>query len=365
MRATFTVEPMRRAFKLAAQAAPSRSPKPILQNVKLCAKQDGSILIGTDMETAITVGVDGLNVEELGDVLLPKDRFDKILEAATDECMSIASDGQHVTVKGSRTNHTLLTAAAEEYPVPAAFDAANSVEIPSGSLRAIAARTKYAADTESNRFALGGVKIEMGPAGLTAVATDGRRLCCQTFPLATPEVADRVTIVPMRTMQILERTLSDDGGPVHLSVRDNDIMVQCGSVVIYSRLLEGRFPDWRKILSDDVADFTAPVASLLSVIRNAMISASDEVRSVGLKLTSGTLTVSGSEKESGESVAEMPIEYAGVVRETFLKSSFLVDALSCLDPDTIVSVSLGDGETAAQITTEDGYRAVIMPLSRE
>ena len=165
---------------------------------------------------------------------------------ARDETLRIESDNAGTTVRGERSQFKLPAENPARFPAIAEFAETSYYELSGRLLRELIRRTVFATDNESSRYALGGVKLEWEEDKLTAVGTDGRRLAKMEGPAQAvgdpPPIGD-ITIVPTRAMQLLERALAEDGSEVQLAVRENDVLVQNPRATIYSRLLEGRFPD--------------------------------------------------------------------------------------------------------------------------
>ena len=138
--------------------------------------------MGTDLEVGIRVDVPGFEVEAPGSVVLPRDRFGKILTESSDEKLDLESDGRKVLVRGQRSEFQLPSENPDEFPSVLAFEEQKYHEMPARFFREVIRRTVYATDNESSRYALGGVLVELSANGLTAVATDGRRLARQEGP---------------------------------------------------------------------------------------------------------------------------------------------------------------------------------------
>jgi len=110
------------AFQTAASVAPSRSPKPILQNIKLEATEENTILMATDLEVGIRISVAGVTVEEPGSTILPVQRFGGILRESPDETLTIEADQQGTQVHGERSEFKLPGENPAEFPAVATFD---------------------------------------------------------------------------------------------------------------------------------------------------------------------------------------------------------------------------------------------------
>jgi DNA polymerase III subunit beta len=370
MKATCERDKLLHAFQMAASVAPARSPKPILQNVKLEVTAEKAILMGTDLEVGVRVEVPGITVEAPGSVVLPRDRFGKILTESSDETLSLESDGGKVIVRGQRSQFQLPSENPDEFPSVLAFEEQKYHEMPARFFREVVRRTVYATDNESSRYALGGVLIELASNSLTAVATDGRRLARQEGPATSVGghlSGDTMTIIPTKTMQLLDRALGDNEENIHLAARDNDILVRSGRATIYSRLVEGRYPKWRDVFPrrEGMIKIEMTVGPFYAAVRQAMIVTSEERRGVDFTFGGGKIVLAGHGAELGESQVELPIAYDGADVGITLDPRYLSDFLKVLGPEKTFTVELRNAESAAVCTTDDGYAYVIMPLARE
>ncbi len=370
MKLTCDREKLLHAFQMAASVAPSRSPKPILQNIKLEVASDSAMLIGTDLEVGIRVGISGLTVEAPGDVILPVARFGAILREMTDEKLELESDGQKTVVRGQQAEFQLPSANPDEFPTVSSFEEGHYYEMPARFFREIVRRTVFATENESSRYALGGVLLELSETGIIAVGTDGRRLAKQEGPAESvgERPAEGLTpIVPARAMQLIEKALIDNEENIQLAARDNDILVRSGQTTIYSRLVEGHFPKWRDVFPprDDVTKIELTVGPFHAAVRQAAIVTSSDRRGVEFRFGGGKLTLSGHGGEDGEAHVEMPIAYDGPDIAIMLDPRYVADFLRVLDPEKTFTMELRNGESAAVGITDDGYGYVIMPLARD
>ncbi len=370
MKVTCDREALLTAFPTAAAVVPSRSPKPILQNIKLEVSDEGAILLATDLEIGIRIQVPGIQVEAPGSAILPLARFGSILRESSDDTLRIEADGQSTLVRGERSEFKLPAENPQEFPNVADFNEAAFHELPARSFREMIRRTIFATDNESSRYALGGVLLEMEADKIIAVGTDGRRLAKMEIPARSEGghgSGDSMTIVPTKAMHLMERALTDGDAEIQLAARTNEILVRGPRATIYSRLVEGRFPKWRDVFPQRTGstkvDFT--VGPLYSAVRQAAIITSDESRGVDFQFESGMLTLSGRVAEMGQSRVELPIAYDGPAISIMLDPRYVSDFLKVLDPEKVVTLELKDAESAAVCLTDDGYGYVIMPLARD
>ena len=361
------------AFQIVASVAPSRSPKVVLQNVKLEVEKDSVVLSATDMEVGIRYTVGGVEVDTPGSTLLPVSRFSSILKEAPDDKLEIEVTPQGIRVHGQRSNFLLPAANPDEFPDVVSFNDEAYHEVPAGFLKEIIHRTIFATDNESSRYALSGVLFELNDEDLIAVGTDGRRLAKMQGPsqsIGGHKTGESTTIVPSRALQLIDRALralSDQEAQVKFSTHSNDILVQCSNVTIYSRLVEGRFPKWREVFPkrDENMRIELPVGLFYSAVRQAAIVTSDESRGVDFTFGEGNAVLAGETAEIGQSRIELPIEYNGKPITVMLDPKYMSDFLKVLDADKTFSLEIKDSKSAAVCTTDDGYGYVIMPMARD
>ena len=368
-------EPLLAAIQSVSAVVPSRSTKPVLTNVKFEASTsaDGAhraVLLASDLEVGIRVEVGGVEVAAAGAVLLPSSRLSAIVrESPAGTEFEIHSDGTATVVKSARSQFRLPAEDPLEFPSVATFPDEPCFELSTPLAHEIVRRTVFATDNESSRYALGGVLVELADGRLIAVGTDGRRLAKMEGPVASfggsPSPAQ--PIVPARAMQLIERCLGSQEQPVHVFVRQSEILVRTSGTTISARLVEGRFPRWRDVFPDrpDATRVSVTAGPLLAAVRQAAITTSEQSKGVDFSFEPGVLVLSGRSSESGESRVEMPIDYTGQTVRIKIDPRFASDFLRVLDPGTNVSIELTDGQSAAVCRTEDGYGYVIMPLAAD
>jgi DNA polymerase-3 subunit beta len=350
--------------------APARSPKAILQNIKLLVTEKQAIIMATDSEVGIRIEVPGIEVTTPGEVILPVARFGLILRESTDEKLQLESDGVATLVRGQRSEFRLSAENPDEFPEVPGFDAEKYHEVPARLMKELVRRTLFATDTESSRYALGGVLIEFHDDSIIAVGTDGRRLAKMQGPahsVAGHLSGESTTIVPSRAMHLIERALSDADAEIQLSAKPNELILQTPRAIIHTRLVEGRFPKWEDVVVERpggvVIEIT--VGPLFAAVRQAAIVTSDESRGIDFTFGAGSLVLSVATAEIGQSRIELPIAYDGDEIKIALDHRFVSDFLKVIDAEKSVSLHVKDNENPADFRTDDGYQYVVMPLSKE
>jgi DNA polymerase-3 subunit beta len=369
MRALCNREGLLAAFGMVSSVVPARSPKPILQNVKLVAEPDQSTLLATDLEVGIRYRVLGVKVDRPGAAILPTQHFGQILRATDDDELSLECTDEHLLVRGLHAQFKLPAADAELFPDVPDFGAEGYMVVAATDLRRAIRRTVFATDVESTRYALGGVLFEPGEETMTLVATDGRRLACQRL-WAKTEGGGRPTglpVVPVKALKLLERNLQDEDPPVELTFQGNTaVLVRTERAVIYSRLVEGRFPRYQDVFPASVeVKVPLEVGPFASAVEQASIVTSDESRGVDFTFGGGTLKLLSQAPDHGSSEVELPIAYDGKAVEITFDPRYLSDALRTLASEAALTAELIDGKNAAVFRTDDDYTYVVMPLTRE
>jgi DNA polymerase-3 subunit beta len=263
----------------------------------------------------------------------------------------------------------------QEFPEVTGFREEKYHELPARLMREMIRRTVFATDNESSRYALGGVLWELGADKAIAVGTDGRRLAKMEGPARSVgghQTPDNTTIVPTRAMQLIERALLAVAGneaeaAAQMAVTGHSVLVRCGRVTVYSRLAEGRFPRWRDVLPvrPDAQRIALTVGPFFAAVRQAAILTSEESRGVDFTFSPGNLVLTGRAAEAGQSRIELPLAYEGPELGITLDPRYVNDFLKVLEPEKALTLELKDSESAAVVTTDDGYAYVIMPLARE
>jgi DNA polymerase-3 subunit beta len=369
MKLTFEREKLLHAFQLAASVAPARSPKPVLQNVKLEVTPETTTLMATDLEVSIRTEVTGVVTDVPGVAVLPINRFGSILRESSDEKLNLECDGAKARVKGARSDFHLLTQNPDEFPEIREFAEERYHQMSARLFRELVRRTVFATDNESSRYALGGVLLELTADQIIGVATDGRRLAKQQGPAKSigGHATKENTIVPTRSMQLLDRAVADNEEEIRIAVRDNDAMIKSQRTTIITRLVEGRFPKWRDVFprQEQMTRVELTVGPFYSAVRQSAIVVDENHRGVEFTFGEGRVILSGRGAETGEALVDLPIAYDGAALPVMLDPRFVADFLKVLDPDGTFSMYIRDAESAVIASTDDGYSYVIMPLARD
>jgi DNA polymerase-3 subunit beta len=371
MKALCNREGLLAAFGMVSGVAPARSPKPILQNIKLVADpEEGSVLMATDLEVGIRHRVLGMKVDRPGSVILPTQRMASILRTSADEELDLEADGDMLVVRGLHAEFKLPSEDPGLYPEVPDFAATSYHVVAAADLRKLIRRTMFATDVESTRYALGGVLVELADETIAMVGTDGRRLARMVATAEAENGAASPTgspVIPVKALKLIERNLDDDDPPVHLAIQAGAaVLVRTERAVIYSRLVEGRFPRYQDVFPSNVeVKIPLEAGPLRVAVEQASIVTSEESRGVDFQFANGALTLASQAADVGSSHVDLPIAYDGKAIEITFDPRYLTDALRTLDDNTAITAELIDSKNAAVFKTDDRYTYVVMPLTRD
>jgi len=369
MRLTCSRQALANAFQAVNTVVPTRTPRPVLQNVRLGGRDKEVILAATDGETGIRYTVADVELHGQGEVLLPANHVIAILRELRDETIRLEASADRIEIRTDNAEFELPAIDPAEFPTVPMFEDRSYFTIAARMLREMIRRTIFAIDPDSSRFALGGILVDASPERIHFVATDTRRLAIATAAsgvIGTPETRATPPVVPSKAMALLERILSDDDTPVSYAVHANGVVFDGGNWTVSSRLVEGRFPNYRDVVpKEGKAQIELLVNPFYGVIRQAQIATDAESRGVDFHFEKGRLTLSSQSPKVGRSRVSLPIAYEGGEILATFDPRFIADFLKVLPPEMQVRFDLTDGDSAAKLSTNDGYVYVVMPLARD
>src|SRR5687768_11776470 len=164
------------ALVVAGNVVASRTPKPILQCVKLSAADNRLTLAATDLEVAIRYSDNQVQIEQEGETLLPADKFRDIVRESVDDTLSIELSGDNANIRGQDSHFKIFTQKASDFPPVPDFEGEADFELNAGQLKQLIGQTLFAAAKESTRYAFNGVLVSVKAKKINLVSTDGRRL---------------------------------------------------------------------------------------------------------------------------------------------------------------------------------------------
>jgi DNA polymerase-3 subunit beta len=358
------------ACQIVGQAVPARTTMPVYQNIKAVASGDKLTLMATDLEVGIRYELRGPAIEEEGEAIWPVSRLTAILRETQDSEIKLDSDERRTRVNTTSSEYEMPGEDPASFADIADFATGERyAELAAGDLQRMIRRTVFAAAKDEGKYAMRGVLWDLEEKKAKLVATDGKRLAVASGPCVIQgegEKKGQSHLVPPKAMSLLERILSDGDASqaVQVSLRANDALFKTERAVIYSRLVEGRFPPYRDVIPKK-ANAKVPLAvnDFLSAVRQAAIMTDDESKRITFSFATGKLTLEAQGATSGKSKVQMKMEeYSGPAVTISFDPVYLTDMLRVIDGGEVLQLDLVDGQKSAVFRSGDDYLYLVVPL---
>ncbi|MCB1474125.1 MAG: DNA polymerase III subunit beta [Rhodobiaceae bacterium] len=348
-----------------------RNTIPILSNVLLKADNGALQLRATDLDLEVTESVPA-EVAQPGATTVPAhtlyDIVRKLPEGAQ-VSLSSGSDGTSVELEAGRARFTLQALPESDFPDMTAGDMGNSFVLGAGAFKQLIEKTQFAISTEETRYYLNGIFLHCTDGGhgasvLRAVATDGHRLA--RVDIAAPDGAEGMpgVIVPRKAVSEIERLIEDADAPLTVELSDSKIRFTIGAVVLTSKLIDGTFPDYSrviptgndKVMQVDTRSFERAV-DLVSTV------SSDRGRAVKLSIGDGRVVLTVNNPDSGTATEEIAAGYEGEPIDIGFNARYLLDIAGQLESQD-ARFELSDPGSPTLVRDGDDASAlyVLMPM---
>jgi len=341
-----------------------RQTMPILANVLLVADKNTLSVTATDLEVELVARAEVDNVAVPGEITVPGRKLLDIFRALPEGAkVTLSLKGDRLTVQSGRSKFVLSTLAAGEFPLVEDIGAERVLTISQSDLSRLLDKTHFSMAQQDVRYYLNGLLLETGDELLRAVATDGHRLALCDIPLEGDNGAKLQVIVPRKGVLELQRLLSGDGA-VQMSIGSNHIRLEAGDIQFTSKLIDGRFPDYDRVIPETSADaVSASRDALRHALQRAAILSNEKYRGVRLEFCKNSIKIQANNPDQEEAEDEVEVEYAGSEMEIGFNVNYLLDALAAVDSDS-VEVGLVDPNSSCVVRSpsDDKCLYVVMPM---
>jgi len=350
-------------ISVAGSVVASRSPKPVLQCVKLSGTKDGLMMTATDLEVGLRYLVSQVEVSAPGEAVVPADKLAQIVRESADETLELEADAERCHIRGRDSHFEVYARDPRDFPPVAGLEGAADVEVEAGVLRKLIERTLYAAAKENTRYALNGVLWERKAKRLQLVATDGRRLAKAVGPVTKGAAGDGTVIAPAKAMSVVLRLLSDPQASVGVKFLPNQLVVSVGPATVASVLVEGAFPDYERVIpTDNDKKVELDTQEFYSAVRRAALLTSEQSKGIRLSFSRGGLVLTSRAPDQGEATVSMTVDYGYEPLEIGFNPAFLTDALKIIDSPTFV-MELREPNRPGLMRSGQDFVYVVMPVS--
>ena len=353
------------ALTVTGNAVAARTPKPVLQCLKLTAEGNSLTVAATDLEVAIRYTDNQVQIEQPGETLVPADKFRDIVRESVDDTLSVEVTADNAHIKGQDSHFKIYTQNPKEFPPIPDFSGEADFEIPGGHLKQLIGQTLFAAAKESTRYAFNGVLVTAKGKKISLVSTDGRRLAMAKGDLTSDKLPKdgAKAIVPAKALQLVDKLIDDPEESVGVQIRENQVIFHTADATLTSNLVEGQFPPYEDVIPKDTdKQMTAATADFLSAIRRAALLTNEESKGVRLQFNKKGLKLTSRSAESGEAEITFPCKFEGADVEIGFNPTFLTEALRVVDSDEI-SLELTAPNRPGLIKGGQNFLYVIMPVN--
>ena len=361
MKCVISREALLSGLQLVQNVVSTRTTLPILGNA-LVQAADGKLVISTtDLDTGIRASVE-CDVLKAGSTTLPARRLFSIVRELPAAELTLEVDSKQVaTITSGNSFFRIMGLPEEDFPPFPKGEGAKTFKIPQGVFRDMLKRTAYAISTDESRYVLNGVLLSFKDNKLSLVATDGRRLALVEQELEFPKGSEVEAILPTKAVQELSRILRDEE-PLTISFGENQVSFDLGTTFLYSKLIEGNYPNYKQVVPAEAKDRIILERELfLNAVRRVALLSSEKSNSVKLIFSKNNLDITANTPEVGEAKESIAINHKGKDFSIAFNPEFLMDPLKNIDVEEIFFDFI-DELSPGVIKYQKPFLYVIMPM---
>lgn len=345
-------------------AVERRQTIPSLGNILVRNESGGLSLTATDLEIEL-VAYSDVQPEEPSEITLPARKLLDICRALPESAeLKFATDGENGVLRSGRSRFKLSTLPAKDFPTLEDVQATQSFTVPQSELKVLFERTAFAMAQQDVRYYLNGLMLEVGKDMLRVVATDGHRLALCEHPNVGGDGEAQQIIIPRKGVTELQRLLADNDEDAKVEFGANHIRVQLPGLRFTSKLIDGRFPDYNRVLpKDDDKTLRTDKETLRQALTRASILSNEKYRGIRLSVADNTLKIQAHNPEQEEAEEELAVEFDGEPLEIGFNVTYLLDVLGAIEGD-VVEMLLKDGNSSSLVRApgSEESRYVVMPM---
>lgn len=340
---------------------------PILSNVLLEKHGDRLTLLATDIEIQITTSTPVASNEGDGAVTVGARKLQDILRSLPDSAeVSLNLEEKRLQVKAGKSRFNLQTLPADDFPRMALSDGdIQKIVVTQKQFRRLLGQTQFSMAAQDVRYYLNGLLLLVEGNELRAVATDGHRLAYASMALEGEDALPRQELIlPRKTVLELSRLLADSDEPLQIELTGNQVRFQFGNINLVSKLIDGKFPDYERVIPATLKNFVVlnRTALLQSMVRAAILT-NEKFRGVRLVLAPGSLKIMAANAEQEEAQEELEVDYTGDAIDVGFNVGYLLDVLNNSSAESI-EWGFNDANSSALLTIpgNDRFKYVVMPM---
>lgn len=365
MKFTISRENFLQPLQLVSGAVERRHTLPILSNVLIKVSENALWLTGTDLEVELISNVTLVGEFEEGEITVPAKKLFDIIRGLADESeVKFHLDGNKAVIRSGRSKYTLSTLSAGDYPNLEDWEGEVEFELSRADLKHLIDSTHFSMAQQDVRYYLNGMSLETEEHIIRTVATDGHRLALCRMDYSSASLPSRQVIIPRKGVMEISRLIESDDKLLKVQIGSNHIRIFSSDFIFTSKLVDGRFPDYRRVLPKDGDKIIQASKDLLkNAFSRASILSNEKFRGVRLNLSNAELKITANNPEQEEAEEIVDVDYQGDELEIGFNVAYLIDVFNSLSSEN-VKVTLADSNSSALIedASDDSALYVIMPM---
>ncbi|MGK0371284.1 MAG: DNA polymerase-3 subunit beta [Glaciecola sp.] len=373
MNFTISREDFLHPLQLVAGAVERRHTLPILGNVLIRVNEEALWMTGTDLEVELITNVRLGGNSTDGQITVPAKKLLDIVRGLPDDCTILFSiEDNKALIKSGRAKYSLSTLSADDYPNLEDWEGDSEFEISQENLKQLIESVQFSMAQQDVRYYLNGMSLETSEHLIRSVATDGHRLAMSVVEYTDEVLPSKQVIIPRKGVMEISRLIDDSDTKVKVRLGANHISMLSNSFVFTSKLVDGRFPDYNRVVPKETNKGLIVYRDIIKgALSRAMILTNEKFKGVRLSLSPGELKITADNPEQEHAEEIIDVEYEGDNLEIGFNVAYLIDVLNAVETDMVI-FKLFDSNTMALIhgiklvdglpVDEDSSQYVIMPM---
>ena len=345
-------------------AVERRQTLPILGNILLRANDGVLTITATDLEIEMVAEVNATEMDSFQTTLPAHKLLDICKALPEDSQIQFNVEENKVTLTSGRSRFTLASLPANEFPGLDDIDPQQSFTIPQGILKKLFDNTAFAMAQQDVRYYLNGILVELSTDNIKLVATDGHRLALSEYQTDIGINSDKQIIIPRKGVLELSRLLQNSDSAAQIALSQNHIRIKTDSLTFTSKLIDGKFPEYKRVIPvDGNRIIEVNREALKQTLNRIAILSNEKYRGVRLILGKNNLSIQANNPDQEEAEEELTVDYNDSDMEIGFNVTYLIDVLNVLNSDKVL-VKLKDANSSCIISenSESSSLYVVMPM---
>ena len=367
MKFTITRQNLHQGLAAVSASIPSKTTLPVLSNILLEAREGGVWMSGTDLDVAVRVQVPA-EVQDAGSLTAPGKKLQEIARELPDRPVEVVSRGDQLELRCGKSAFKLNGLPSDEFPSLPGVDFEKGWGVTGRELQKLIHHTAFAVSTEESRPILNGVLWELRDGRMQMVATNGHRLARMAVEAGPATATSADFIVPPAALQQVQKLFKSEDN-LDVARDGNHLGFRASGTEVYTRLIEGTYPNYEQVIPKDNDKFAIVEKSTLeSAVRRMAVVASDQTHRIRLVFDEGRVRLNVLTPDLGEGEDELELQYNGELLEIGFNANYLLEVMRYM-PTEEVRLTFKAPERAATLepVSPEGedqmdYLCLVMPL---